>query len=80
MRACVSTKANGRGNPGTRGRDKMSSIRQGPRVTATMSVDFEAVKLISVNKELLSEAEEVAIHSSSESASTPLASSYFLPF
>ena len=44
-----------------------------------MSVDFEAVKMTSVNKKLRSEAEEVTIHSSSESASTFLASSYFFP-
>ena len=27
-------------NPGTRGKDKMSSICRGPRVTPTMGVDF----------------------------------------
>lgn len=66
-------------NSGTRGKDKVSSIRQGLRITATVSVDFKAVKAISVNKKLRSEAEEVTIHSSPESATTFLASSYFFP-
>jgi hypothetical protein len=36
-------------NPETRGKDKAGSICQGSRVTATTSVDFEAVKMFSVS-------------------------------